>query len=158
MTVIDINEQRKQAQMEAIEHTTSLSQKNIFVTFEKEGIHRYPDAASNPKLATGDWDDVSFLASPHRHIFKFDVELEVFHNDRDLEFIQVKRQCERWLGDGTLSLDYKSCEMISDDLYKLIAIKWPDRAISISVSEDGENGSRAFYPPVPRLSTKHSKE
>ena len=44
-------------------------QKFIFIQFQKEGIHKYPDAATNPKLATGKWDDVSFLSYPHRHIF-----------------------------------------------------------------------------------------
>ena len=44
-----------------------------------------------------------------------------------------------------LSLDYKSCEMISDDLANEIGKKYPDRAVTIEVSEDGENGSIAKY-------------
>jgi len=148
MSVIDINEQRKQAQLEAVNQMIEFSQKFIMVTFEKEGIHCYLDAKKDPKLATGDWDDVSFLAYPHRHLFKFRVEIEVFHNDRELEFIQVKRQCERWLGDGTLMLDHKSCEMMSDDLLRLIADKWPNRSVKIEVSEDGENGSISYYDPI----------
>ena len=63
-----------------------------------------------------------------------------------MEFIQVKRQCEKWLGDGTLKLDYRSCEMMSDDLYALVSTKWPDRDVTIEVSEDGENGSVITYP------------
>ena len=47
--------------------------KSIWVTFQKEGIHLYPGADTDPKLATGDWDDVSFLGVPHRHIFHFRV-------------------------------------------------------------------------------------
>ena len=43
----------------------------IWVTFKKEGIHKYPAALDDPKLATGGWDDVSFLGYPHRHIFHF---------------------------------------------------------------------------------------
>ncbi len=35
--------------------------KFIWVTFRKEGIHKYPAALDDPKLATGDWDDVSFF-------------------------------------------------------------------------------------------------
>ena len=80
----------------------------IWVTFQKEGIHKYPAAATDPKLATGDWLDVSFLGTPHRHIFHFRVEMQVFHDDRDVEFIQAKRIMERWYADGTLQLDYKS--------------------------------------------------
>ena len=41
----------------------------IWVTFAKEGIHKYPAALDDPKLATGDEYDVSFLGYPHRHIF-----------------------------------------------------------------------------------------
>ena len=62
--------------------------KSIWVTFSKEGVHMYPGADTDPKLATGGWYDVSLLGVPHRHIFHFKVRIEVFHNDRDIEFIQ----------------------------------------------------------------------
>ena len=120
----------------------------IWVTFQKEGIHKYPAALDDPNLATGDWDDVSLLGYPHRHIFHFKVSMEVFHDDRDVEFIQLKRWLERLYADGTLQLDYKSCEMISDDLAEKIGEKYPDRHIIIEVSEDGENGSYATYGPA----------
>jgi hypothetical protein len=111
----------------------------IWVTFRREGIHRYPAALEDPNLATGGWDDVSFLGHPHRHIFHFKVWLEVFHDDRDVEFIQFKRWLEN-LYQGQLQLDYKSCEMIADDLYQAINEKHPNRKVWIEVSEDGENG------------------
>ena len=120
----------------------------IWVTFKKEGIHKYPAALDDPKLATGDWDDVSFLGYPHRHIFHFRVGIEVFHDDRDIEFIQFKRWLERLYSDGTLTLDYRSCEMVSDELAKLINVKYPKRSIEIEVSEDGENGSVSRYEDV----------
>ena len=113
----------------------------IWVTFTQEGVHKYPAAATDPKLATGGWDDVSFLGVPHRHIFHFRVWLEVFHDDRDVEFIQFKRWLQRLYNvEGVLQLDYKSCEMIADDLYAEIIKKFPDRKVWIEVSEDGENG------------------
>jgi len=121
--------------------------KMIWVTFRKEGIHCYPAAATDPKLATGDYYDVSFLGTPHRHIFHFCVWLGVTHNDRDVEFIQFKRWLERLYSSeqGVLSLDYKSCEMMSDDLYAQISQKYPNREVWIEVSEDGENGSFIKY-------------
>ena len=119
----------------------------IWVTFKKEGIHKYPAALDDPKLATGDWDDVSFLGYPHRHIFHFRVAIEVFHDDRDIEFIQFKRWLERLYDGGTLELDYRSCEMISDALAAEINAKYPGRNIEIEISEDGENGSKAVYEP-----------
>jgi hypothetical protein len=117
----------------------------IWVTFAKEGIHKYPAALEDPKLATGDEYDVSFLGYPHRHIFKFRVSIEVFHDDRDIEFIQFKRWMEKLYSDKTLQLDYKSCEMIADDLYEQISTRYPGRDVEIEVSEDGENGCTNLY-------------
>ena len=119
--------------------------KMIWVTFRKEGMHRYPAAATDPALATGDEYDVSFLANEHRHIFHFRVWIGVTHNDRDIEFIQFKRWLENLYKDAILSLDHKSCEMMSDDLYDTISKKYPGREVWIEVSEDGENGSFIKY-------------
>ena len=119
--------------------------KMIWVTFRKEGMHRYPAAATDPALATGDEYDVSFLANEHRHIFHFRVWIGVTHNDRDIEFIQFKRWLENLYKDAILSLDHKSCEMMSDDLYDIINKKYPNREVWIEVSEDGENGSFIKY-------------
>lgn len=117
----------------------------IWVTFRKEGVHMYPAAKDDPKLATGGWDDVSFLGYAHRHIFHFRVGIEVFHDDRDIEFIQFKRWLESLYSSDILSLDHRSCEMISDELATTINIEYPNRAIEIEVSEDGENGSVSRY-------------
>ena len=134
-----------QAEREVVDRVMQHAQKKIWVTFQKEGMHRYPAAATDPALATGDEYDVSFLANPHRHIFHFRVWIDVFHNDRDLEFIQFKRWLENLYKDGTLQLDYKSCEMMADDLYIQIASRYPSRAVWIEVSEDGENGALIKY-------------
>ena len=45
----------------------------------------------------------------------------MFHDDRDIEFIQFKRWLERLHAEvessaSVLQLDFKSCEMIADDL------------------------------------------
>ena len=119
--------------------------KMIWVTFRKEGIHKYPAALTDINLATGDEYDVSFLGYPHRHIFHFKVWIGVTHDDRDIEFIQFKRWLEKLYAEGTLQLDYKSCEMMSGDLYDTISNKYPGREIWIEVSEDGENGSFIKY-------------
>lgn len=125
---------------------TIKKKQRIFVTFQREGIHRYPAAATDPRLATGGWDDVSFLGYPHRHMFHFRVTIDVVHADRDIEFIQFKRELERLYTGGVLQLDYKSCEMMSDDLYSYISKQYPGRDIDIEIAEDGENGSVTHYP------------
>ena len=121
----------------------------IFVTLQKEGIHCFPAAALDEKYATGDWDDVSFLASPHRHIFHIKVEIDVYHNDRDIEFIQFKRWLQRItdvdIYENPMFFSNKSCEMIADDLAEMIAQKYPHRNFIITVSEDGENGCVKGY-------------
>jgi hypothetical protein len=113
----------------------------IWVTFRKEGIHCYPAAINSAELATGDEYDVSFLGYPHRHIFHFTVHIAVTHDDRDIEFIQFKRWLENCYSDGTLKLDYKSCEMIARELNATITARYPGRETWIDVSEDGENGA-----------------
>ena len=112
----------------------------IWVTFQREGIHCYPAALTDPKLQS-----VSFLGYPHRHMFHFRVELEVFHDDRDVEFIMFKRELESLFDKRTLELNNKSCEMIAHDLSKYIKDNYPNRICVIEVSEDGENGCRIYF-------------
>jgi hypothetical protein len=158
-------DQRQVALAEQAQRIKDNAERKIWVTFRKEGIHRYPAAATDPNLATGDEYDVSFLASPHRHIFHFRVWIDVFHNDRDIEFIQFKRWIESLYNGHTtnnnnqgsvLELDFKSCEMLADDLYDQIAARYPERAVWIEVAEDGENGCLIKYELTrPNLSIKY---
>jgi hypothetical protein len=136
-----------QEERETITRIMDAAERKIWITFRREGIHCYPAAATDPKLNTAGEYDVSFLASPHRHIFHFRVWIDVFHNDRDIEFIQFKRWLESlYSGSNTvLALDWKSCEMIADDLYIQIAGRYPGRAVWIEVAEDGENGCLIKY-------------
>ena len=131
-----------QEQRATVDRVMEKAQRQIWITWQKEGIHKYPAALTDPALA-----DVQFLGYPHRHQFHFRVWIDVFHNDRDLEFIQFKRWCESlYSGHGAvLSLDYKSCEMMADDLYIQIASRYPGRVIHIEVAEDGENGALIKY-------------
>ena len=137
---------------DTIERIKSSAERQIWVTFQKEGIHKYPAALTDPLLATGDEYDVSFLGYPHRHTFHFRVWIDVWHNDRDIEFIQFKRWLENLYSttgnnnqSSVLALDYKSCEMIADDLYLQIAARYPGRSVWIEVAEDGENGCLIKY-------------
>ena len=131
-----------QEQRELADRVMGQAQRQIWITWQKEGIHKYPAALTDPQLA-----DVQFLGYPHRHQFHFRVWIDVFHNDRDLEFIQFKRWCESLYNsdNSVLSLDHKSCEMMADDLYIQIASRYPGRVVHIEVSEDGENGALIRY-------------
>ena len=131
-----------QEQRATVDRVMEHAQRQIWITWQREGIHKYPAALTDPALA-----DVQFLGYPHRHMFHFRVWIDVFHNDRDLEFIQFKRWCESLYNsdNSVLSLDHKSCEMIADDLYIQIATRYPGRVVHIEVAEDGENGALIRY-------------
>ena len=144
-----------QEQRETVERIREAAERKIWVTFRKEGIHRYPAAAVREDLNTVDEYDVTFLSYPHRHIFHFRVWIDVLHNDRDIEFIQFKRWLENLYATSILKLEWKSCEMIADDLYIKIADRYPNRAVWIEVAEDGENGCLIKYElSRPSLSIK----
>lgn len=114
----------------------------IWVTFQRKGFHRYPLAGSLDVLK-----DVEYLANVHRHLFKFRVAIEVFHDDRELEFHQVLNWIES-LFENNIELDFKSCEMISNELAEAIGKRYPGRRVTIDVSEDGECGSTIDYSPM----------
>jgi hypothetical protein len=73
------------------------------------------------------------------------VAVEVFHDDRDIEFHQLLNYLEANV--TTESLNHKSCEMIANDVAELVVDKhWNrERKIVVDVSEDGECGVTAEY-------------
>ena len=107
----------------------------IWVTAQKEMFHKYPAAP----------EGVEFLKDLHRHIFHFRIWIQVFGDDRDVEFILFKRFIENKIDKMNTNLECKSCEMICNYLHKEISEKYPDRSIKIEVGEDGENGATYEY-------------
>lgn len=113
----------------------------ITVKTKFEGVHCYPNAP----------EEVAYLRNPHRHEFHVEAEIEVFHDDRELEFIMVKHRIDEFFEIHS-ELGSMSCEMIAmelrNHLWKLYPLpKGEDtfsgtrgRKINIRVSEDGENG------------------
>jgi len=108
----------------------------VFVTLQLEGLHCFPKAGEL-------FPDVHFLSSLHRHIFNFKLEKEVFHDNRDTEFIMFKRDVNDYLYDKYYSNAYNclhfsnmSCEMIARELIEGF------ECLSVEVSEDGENGAK----------------
>jgi hypothetical protein len=101
----------------------------IVVQTTFEGIHSWPGCPH---------EDVAFLRNPHRHIFHVKMKFEVTHDDRELEFIKVKREVTQYIHDEMNSTDMgsMSCEMIALDLLTTFP-----HACFASVYEDGENGA-----------------
>ena len=112
----------------------------IWVTFQKKGLHRYPAARFESNLKP-----VEYLANEHRHLFKFKVGIEVFHDNRDIEFHLFLNWLESLYNEKTIELDHKSCEMIADELAEKIQAEFPGRDLKVEVSEDGECGVDMFY-------------
>lgn len=106
-------------------------QRKIWVTWQRHGMHSYGSAP----------DEVDYLRSKHRHLFKFKVTIEVYHEDREIEFHMFQNFLEHMHDLGVLELDGKSCEMLAEDIIKHCQEHYPGRFIEAEVSEDGECGA-----------------
>lgn len=105
----------------------------VFVTFQLEGLHHWPECP---------FEEVAYLRDLHRHMFHFKATKRVTHSDRDVEFIMLKHQMiehleeEYWDDDQKcLMFGSMSCEMIGKELIEKFDLT------EIEVSEDGENGA-----------------
>lgn len=112
--------------------------RSVWVTFQRVGFHRYPNAP----------EDVSYLASRHRHVFKFKVSISVTHNERELEYHQLLNWMNSLYETAELDASDKSCESLAEELITCIIVKYPDRVVTVDVSEDGECGSTLTATPV----------
>lgn len=107
----------------------------VYVTLQFEGFHRWKNAPA----------DVGFLRMWHRHMFGVHFEVYVDHNDRAVEFFQMKRHLwervqEKWEGRQFEA----SCEAIAADLIEHM-VKTHNYAVhSCRVDEDGENGAKVL--------------
>lgn len=105
----------------------------VFATTQFEAYHHWEDAP----------DQVHFLRNTHRHIFHVKVTLDVEHDDRDIEFIMLKHDIERYTKEvfHRANLDQSSCEMMAQALHRHLLLCEYDDPMTIEVSEDGENGA-----------------
>tara|TARA_Y100000816_G_scaffold94104_1_gene65260 strand:+ start:2585 stop:2965 length:381 start_codon:yes stop_codon:yes gene_type:complete len=108
---------------------------NIVCRLQVEGIHNWSEASKfEPTM--------KYLEYPHRHMFHIEVKKEVFHDDRDVEFIVFKRKIKKYLEKKYYSTEYdccdfggQSCEMLAHELYTEFDL------CHCSVFEDNENGA-----------------
>jgi len=131
---------------------------DIIVQFQAEYFHRWPNAPQ----------EHAYLGTRHRHMLHIKASLEVFHDDREIEIIALKRNVEKAFVSMTLgelsqvpgrATHYStacnlvehneaSCESIAFALgqYLLQNFGW-HRICTIEVLEDGENGAIWTYQP-----------
>lgn len=102
------------------------------VRFRVPGFHCWPDA---PEAR-------AYLRDRHRHLFHFEVDVELNHDERDIEFHDLLDDCKGFVGTGG---DYGnwSCETMAARLggYLLNAPKYAGRELAVHVFEDGEVGA-----------------
>lgn len=103
---------------------------HVYCTTRFTAMHAWDDAP----------DEVAFLRSPHRHEFHVRLSVEVDHDDRDIEFIMLKRALDGFIAARILGTD-RSCEQYASAIRDHFAEQYPGRAITVDVSEDGENGA-----------------
>ena len=108
----------------------------VMVKLAVDGCHNFPKAAEL-------FPEVAFLADRHRHMFHFTVACKVHHDDRDKEFIMLKRDVLAYLQDNyyaestrTCEFGPRSCEMLGREILERFDAEW------VEVWEDMENGAR----------------
>jgi flagellar biosynthesis component FlhA len=116
---------------------TEINVKNII-----EATHQYVNAPA----------EVDYLRNPHRHMLHIYTTVEVFDDDRELEFIKVKHAIQDYLQSQAewngyaYNMGTNSCEMLARELLGALQTMYGlDRDMQISIYEDDENGSTIKY-------------
>lgn len=110
--------------------------KYIWVRTQHIFYHKYPRAK----------EEISFLQNLHRHLLKVKVQIEVFTNDREIEFFRFQDRVQKtmnYLLDQNRIFGYSySCEDVGEKLIKHLQsfATYKNRKIIATISEDGENG------------------
>ena len=115
------------------------------VTFTFEGFHRWP-AAEGVR---------GYLANDHRHLFHVRAELETFHDEREVEFHDLLTLTRQARGRTVPYRSTLSCEAIARLIGEQIEDAYPGRHLSVTVTEDGENGARIDFTPDPDDRSSH---
>lgn len=105
-----------------------MTKTTVYCKVQFEGIHNWPGCP---------FEEVKYLRVPHRHIFHIKAWKQVYHDDRDCEFIMLKHRVQEFIAskwpDGQLGA--MSCEMIGQILIEEFEL------CAVDVSEDDENGA-----------------
>ncbi len=87
--------------------------------------------------------EVEFLRYPHRHDFFVNCEIEVFHNDRELEFFMVLHRLEYHIKAVIIpNCDITtSCEQFAEQILNYLIETYGKRKIKVEVSEDKKSSA-----------------
>ena len=130
-------------------------QTNIIVKLQVEGTHNWPTA--------GDFEPtMKYLEYQHRHMFHIDARREVFHDDRDVEFIVFKRKIKDYLVkkyyNSEIEWLYKKIYMCAKEANdKIFNFKLFYSKDSIQYSKYSENGKYDWHIDIGQKSTNLRK-
>jgi hypothetical protein len=119
--------------------------RSVIVRTSFIGFHRWPDAPSRR----------AYLADLHRHDFHLTVELEVFHNEREVEFHDLQELVAVCRATRIPKTSDLSCEAMAQILGECVADQYPGRHMTVTVSEDNENDARLTFDPDPDDRRQH---
>ena len=109
-------------------------QRRIRVQNQFELVHCWPEAPT----------DMYYLRTPHRHVMYVTSDIEVKHDDRELEIITVKHAIDYFLHNAHFEL-HVSCEMIAERIIEYLRSQYGERYMIVTVLEDNENGATVTY-------------
>lgn len=82
---------------------------------------------------------MAFLRHTHRHVFHIKAAKRVRGDDREIEFITMKRSIQEYVDSKYTDKTFdSSCEMIAADILEKFKMN------EVTVSEDGENGATVY--------------
>lgn len=103
------------------------------VRFTSEGFHCWPDASGKRE----------YLSHSHRHLFHVEAKVEVTHENREIEFQDLRDACISFFGGGDFGA--LSCEALAATLAQRLKALYA-REVVVSVFEDGEMGAEVWLP------------
>lgn len=113
----------------------NISMTTAIARFQVPGFHCWANASG----------DRAYLADRHRHLFHVEARIELFGDDRELEFHDFLDFCRASFPGGEMG--GQSCEQMAKELIEKIGDRYPGRWIQVSVFEDGEVGAEVSQLP-----------
>jgi len=107
----------------------NVTRRTAVVRFTVPGFHRWPEAPIGR----------AYLADSHRHLFHVQVEVDVAHADREVEFHDLLDVARAALPPGDFGR--ASCEQLAERIGAKVTAAF-QRDAAVEVWEDGEVGAR----------------
>lgn len=96
---------------------------------------------------------VNFLKNEHHHEFNVCVQIQQFHNERDVEYLSFQSYLDTQIQKMLAELKkFRSCEHMASYLFKQIRKSYPNRLLKVEVNEDNYYGAQVEQNDLIELS------